>query len=438
MIGESTVTIVLKKRTLENTGGAMMQSAYPVRTILIAIFLLMGGSGFLSTLIAVRLETAGASAGVIGLVATSYFGGLMLGSLRVERVISRIGHIRAFAAFVTVYSASSLTYAIFDNPGIWTVLRFVDGFAMAGVFVCLESWLNQQASPKNRSAVLALYMIALYSGQAAGQFLLNLGDNAPDLPFMISAILLSIALLPVLLTRMEQPRIDAVAPFSLKRLYKVSPLGIIGTLITGAMLGAFYALGAVYIQRIGMGLSQVALFTSWVIAGGVALQYPLGLLSDRFDRRLVVIACFLAAALVCGPVAFSELGAGWTIGLGSLFGGFAFALYPLCVAHSNDHLSEDERIGASSGLVLTYSAGAMAGPLVGSAGMGALGPGGLFVAIGGLATVGALFGVWRSFARAAVPADDQQSVQSLPRTTPMAAVLEAEQDGAGADPKTIS
>lgn len=406
----------------------MITSVYPVRALLLAIFLLMAGSGFLSTLLAVRLEAAGASAGIIGLVATAYFGGLMLGSMRVERIISRIGHIRAFAAFVTVYSATSLTYAIIGNPGVWTILRFIDGFAMAGVFVCLESWLNQQASPKNRSAVLAFYMIALYLGQAIGQFLLNLGDNAPDLPFMVSAILLSTALLPILLTRMEQPRIEAVAPFSLKRLYEVSPLGIIGTLITGVMLGAFYALGAVYIQRIGMGLSQVALFTSCVIAGGVALQYPLGILSDRFDRRLVVIACFLATALVCAPIVLLDMSATGTILLGSLFGGFAFALYPLCVAHSNDHLSEGERIGASSGLVLTYSAGAVAGPLVGSAGMGTFGPAGLFAVMGSSALVGCIFGIWRVFASPAVPASDQQSFQSLPRTTPMAAVLESENE----------
>lgn len=410
-----------------------MSSAYPIRGLLLAIFLLMAGSGFLSTLLAVRLEDSGTSAGIIGLVATSYFGGLMLGSVRVERVISRIGHIRAFAACVTIYSASSLTYAIIDNAAVWTMLRFIDGFAMAGVFVCLESWLNQQASAQNRSAVLAFYMIALYSGQAAGQFLLNLGDKAPDLPFMVSAILLSISLLPILLTRIEQPRIEAVAPFSLKRLYKVSPLGIVGTLVTGAMLGAFYALGAVYSQRIGMGLSQVSLFTSCVIAGGVALQYPLGILSDRFDRRLVVIACFLAAALVCAPMVLLDVGAMGTIALGSLFGGFAFALYPLCVAHSNDHLSEDDRIGASSGLVLTYSAGAVAGPLVGSAGMGVLGPAGLFMVMGALALLGGLFGIWRAFARAAVPAEDQQVFQSLPRTTPMAAVLEAEASTARTD-----
>lgn len=404
-----------------------MSSALPLRPLLLAIFVLMAGSGFLSTLIAIRLELAGASALLIGLVATSYFGGLMVGSLRVERAIARIGHIRAFAAFVTVYSATSLSYAIFDYPVIWTILRFVDGFVMAGVFVCLESWLNQKASPESRSTALAVYMIALYCGQAAGQFLLNLGNSSPDLPFMVSAILLSVALLPVLLTRLEQPRIETVSPFSIRRLYKVSPLGIVGTLVNGAILGAFYALGAVYIQRIGMELSQVALFTSCVIAGGVALQYPLGILSDRFDRRLVVIACFLAVAAICAPLSLFVLPSLGTIALGSLFGGFAFALYPLCVAHSNDHLDDRERIGASSGLVLTYSAGAVAGPLLGSAGMGALGPQGLFGVIGTLALIGGIFGIWRSFVRPSVPAEDQQAFQSLPRTTPMAAVLEGEE-----------
>lgn len=405
----------------------MLASAISVRALLIAIFILMIGSGFLSTLIAVRLEQAGVAALLIGLAATSYFSGLTLGSLRVESLIARIGHIRSFAAFVTVYSASSLTYAIIDHISIWIVLRFVDGFTMAGVFVCLESWLNRQATPTNRSAILASYMIALYLGQAAGQFLLNLGENAPDLPFMISAVLLSIALLPVLLTRMEQPQLEHFVPFSLRRLYDASPLGIFGTLATGAMLGAFYAMGAVYVQRIGMELSQVALFTSSVIAGGVALQYPLGMLSDRFDRRRVIIACFLVVTAISAALAFFPLPPVGTIALGSLFGGFAFALYPLCVAHSNDHLGEEERVGASSGLVLAYSAGAMAGPIIGSAGMGLLGPEGLFVVIGGIAAMGAIFGMLRTLARGSVPPLEQQAFQSLPRTTPMAAVLEVEE-----------
>ena len=395
------------------------------RTFLLAIFMLMAGSGFLSTLIAIRLEVAGAGSLVIGFVATAYFGGLMLGALRVSALIVRIGHIRAFAAFVTIYSASSLIYAIVDWPMAWTLLRFVDGFVMSGVFVCLESWLNRVARPDNRSAILAAYMIALYAGQAVGQFLLNLQDNAPALPFMLSAILLSLSALPVVLTRIDQPRIEDAAPFSLKRLYAASPLGIVGTLATGMMLAAFYAMGAVFVQRIGLPLSQVALFTSCVIAGGVVLQYPLGLLSDRFDRRRVIVACLLAAAALCIVLALIRGQAAIFIG-GALFGGFAFALYPLCVAHSNDHLDESERVGASSGLVLVYSAGAVAGPMLGSTGMAVLGPAGLFVVIGVIAGAAALFGLWRSAIADSVPSSDQQAFRPLPRTTPMASVLEDE------------
>lgn len=404
----------------------MLAPLLPVRTLLLAIFMLMAGSGFLSTLVAVRLELAGASALTIGLVGTAYFGGLVFGSLRVPSLIGRIGHIRAFAACVTVFSASGLAYALLREPIWWGVLRFVDGVAMAGVFVCLESWLNRQAAPQSRSMILAAYMVSLYGGQAAGQFLLNLGQDQPDLPFMLSAIVLSLALLPVLLTQLEQPRVEKIKPFSLRRLYAASPLGIVGVIINGAILGAFYALGSVYVQRLGMNLSQVALFTSCVIMGGVALQTPLGLLSDRFDRRRVVIFCFFAVAVISASIAFLPLPQVALFGLGALFGGFAFALYPLCVAHSNDHLQEDERLGASSGLVLAYSAGAVMGPMLGSTGMTALGPAGLFVLIGALGVGGGAFGLYRLLVAEPVGRADQQFFRGLPRTSPMVAVLEAE------------
>lgn len=406
----------------------MIGSLLSVRTLLLAIFVLMAGSGFLSTLIAIRLEQGGHNSLVIGLAATAYFGGLAYGAMRVTPIISRIGHIRAFAAFVSIYSASSLTYAITDIPAIWMVLRFMDGFVMSGVFVCLESWLNRVAKPDNRSTILAAYMIALYAGQAIGQFLLNLQDNSPALPFMLSAILLSLAVLPVVLTPIEQPTIEKVAPFSLKRLFEASPLGFIGTLTTGVVLGAFYGLGAVFVQRIGMPLSQVALFTSCVIAGGVALQYPLGMLSDRFDRRRVIIGCMFAGAALSAVLAMASGPAALFVP-GALFGGFAFALYPLCVAHSNDHLDESERVGASSGLVLVYSAGAVAGPMLGSSAMSLLGPWGLFAAIGAVSLAAAIYGLWRTVVSTPVPSADQQDFQSLPRTTPMASVLE--DDGTG-------
>ena len=404
----------------------MLAPLLSVRTLLLAIFIMMAGSGVLSTLIAVRLELAGANALTIGVVGTAYFAGLMVGSLRISALVGRIGHIRAFAACVTVFSASSLGYALVLDPVWWGALRFVDGFALAGVFVCLESWLNRQATPHSRSMILAAYMICLYGGQAGGQFLLNLGQGRPDLPFMVSAILLSLALLPVVLTRLDQPQVETIKPFSLRRLYDASPLGIVGVIVNGAMLGAFYALGSVYVQRMGMSLSQVALFTSSVIAGGVAMQTPLGLLSDRLDRQRVIIFCFLAVTAIAAFLAFLALPRFALFGFGALFGGFAFALYPLCVAHSNDHLDEDERLGASSGLILCYSAGAVLGPMLGSTGMTAFGPAGLFILIGALGAAGAGFGMYRLIVSRPVEAVDQQSFRGLPRTGPMVAVLETE------------
>ena len=405
----------------------MLAAFTNVRTFLLAIFLIMAGSGFLSTLIAIRLEREGTSTLAIGLVGTAYFAGLTIGSLRASRLIAEIGHVRSFAVFVSTFSASSLAYAIQQNVPYWMLLRFIDGFVVSGVYICLESWLNEQADHKSRSSVLAGYMVALYTGQALGQFLLTAGRDAPALPFMFSAILLSLAALPVLLTQVAQPRIEGMKAMSVRRLYDLSPLGVVGTVTTGVMLGAFYALGAVFVRQLGMSLAQVALFTSCAIAGGVVLQWPLGMLSDRFDRRRVIVACFAMAVAVCAVIAFNSAPGPHLFALGALFGGTAFALYPLCVAHSNDQLRTDERVSASGGLVLSYSAGAMVGPMVGSAGMAAFGPAGLYGAIGATALLTFVFGVWRLFAGDIVPSGDQQAFQTMARTTAISAQVQPDE-----------
>ena len=402
----------------------MLSAIAPVRTLLLAIFMLMAGSGFMATLIGVRLERAGSSALVVGAVGTAYFVGLVIGSVKAGAVVGRVGHIRAFAAFVSLFSASTLSYAIHRDPVLWSALRLIDGFCVAGVYVCLESWLNERAESETRGTVLAGYMIALYIGQALGQFLLNIGDAKPSLPFAIASILISLAAIPVALTRIAAPPLERVEALAIRDLYAVSPLGVVGASVTGLMLGAFYALGAVYARRIGMELSEIAVFMSTAIIGGVALQWPLGLLSDRFDRRRVIVMAF-AGTLVAGLGLFVfEAPRALLLALAATFGGLSFALYPLCVAQANDRLPAEQRVSASGTLVLVYSAGAAAGPLAGAAAMTLAGPTGLFLFIAVCAGGALLFGFWRQVTVLPVPADAQGSYQILPRTTPMSAALD--------------
>lgn len=413
----------------------MIASALSVRSLLLAIFMLMAGGGVMTTLVGVRLEGAGHGAVAIGLVATAYFAGLTLGSLRIGRVIQQVGHIRTFSAVVSLLSASTLAYALHQHPAFWFVLRLIDGLCVAGVFVCLESWLNERADAANRGSVLAAYMIALYAGQAAGQFLLNLA-GAPVMPFVVASILISLAVLPVALTRLSGPVTAEQAPLSARRLYVASPLGLVGVGATGLMLGAFYGLGPVFARGLGMTLSSTALFMSVAIAGGVALQWPLGWLSDRFERRGVIVGVLGGAAATGGALAFAGAPGALMMLLVALFGGFTFALYPLCVAHTNDHLTSGERVGASGGLVLAYSLGAALGPMSGSLAMLALGPGGLFVWTGSCAAAALIFGLWRQRRRGPVPQAEQQPYQLLPRTTPMAAALDPLASEEQAQPST--
>jgi MFS family permease len=398
-----------------------------VVALLASVGLLMAGSGPLTTLISLRLEALGTASLAIGAIMAAYFAGLTLGALLAYRIVLRAGHIRAFAAFAAVASAIALAYPLVAHPLPWAALRLIEGFCMAGIFICVESWLNERAAPAQRGKILAMYMICLYLGQAAGQLLLGF-DAGPGQPqvFMLVSMLMSVAILPVALTRQAPPALPDIASFSVRRLYRTSPLGMVGTVASGLVLGAVYSLGPVFARGVaGLDAGGAARFMSVLILGGVLLQWPLGRLSDSFDRRRVIVGTMAALVAAAAIVPLLAAGAGWALfGATALFGGFAFALYPLCVGHMNDHLQRQDRVAASGGLVLAYSAGATAGPLAASATMSALGASGLFVFITGIAAVALAFGLWRMLARAPVPSERQGRFQLLPRTTPASAPLD--------------
>jgi MFS family permease len=402
----------------------MLAAILPVRSLLLAIFMLMAGSGFLATLISLRLERAGVGTMAIGMVATAYFAGLVIGALRAGDVVRRVGHIRAFAAFVSLLSASTLAYVLLDHPLLWAGLRLVDGVCVAGVFICLESWLNDRAETQTRGSILAAYMVALYSGQALGQLLLGASGALPAIPFQVASIFISLAIIPLCLTRSSAPAPVEAGDFSIRTLLAASPLGVVGAVATGMMLGAFYGLAAVYARRLGLDLGATASFMMIVILGGVILQWPLGRLSDIYDRRRVIVWIFASVLVVSLTLPLLASGGLLLMLLGAAFGGLSFALYPLCVAHCNDRLLATERVAASGRLVLLYSLGAVLGPLGAAALMTVTGAGGLFLFTGLCAGLTFTFGIWRQAASAAVPARYQQDFQIVPRTTPTASLLD--------------
>lgn len=403
---------------------SMLAAISPVRSLLLAIFMLMAGNGFMPTLLSLRLDRAGQSTMVIGAVATVYFGGLVIGALQSGRVVRRVGHIRAFAAFVALLSASTLGYAQFGHPVFWVGLRLIDGFCVAGVFVCLESWLNERADTQTRGSILAAYMVALYCGQAVGQLLLRTSGELPAAPFQLASMLISLAIIPLCLTRNSAPPPAEATAFGIRTLFTASPLGAVGAVTTGLMLGAFYGLAAVQVRRLGLDLTETASFMMIVILGGVALQWPLGRLSDRYDRRQIIVLSFATTLCVSLSISFLPSGGSWLLILGAMFGGLSFALYPLCVAHCNDRLHATERVAASGRLVLLYSIGAALGPIGGAVFMTAWDTGGLFLFVALCAGATAAFGMWRQKITVPVPAPAQQEFQILPRTTPMASLLD--------------
>ncbi|SDD96976.1 MFS transporter [Rhodospira trueperi] len=412
-----------------------------IASLLVGVSIMFLGQGLLGTLLGVNLAGTDLPSTVSGLVMSGYFLGLVLGSLFAIHIIRGVGHIRAFSALASIFSAAALTHAYFNDPILWGVLRVIAGFCMAGLLMCTESWLNEKATRETRGTVLSLYMIATYLPQGLAQFLLQVGETTSFVLYALVSILMSMALVPVALTRMPGPALPTPRRFGIVRLFQISPTGVMGCLGSGLALGAFYGVGPLFARNMGLDLSSTAAFMSAVILGGLVLQWPLGWISDRFDRRPVIIVVSLAMAATSAGLVALAMGdlldmSDWAsvlglLGLAALFGALASTLYPLAIALANDWIDPQDLVPASGGLLLAYSVGAVAGPIIASVLMDLMGPSGLFVLVVGVGVVVAAFTWMRLMVRESVPMEEQAPVQMVPRMTAVAYTMlpDDEEDG---------
>jgi len=393
----------------------MLQTARAVLTLLLSYGLLIVANGLIGTLLGVRAIIEGFSAQVTGLIMTGYFIGLFLGAVLAIRVVANVGHIRAFAAFASVMSVTALGHVLLVDPIAWFFLRIATGFCMAGMVMVVESWLNERADNRSRGQVMALYMITHYLSAGLGQFLLPLADPARFQLFTIVSIIYSIALVPMLLSRAAAPRPAAPERASFSQLWGNSPLGFVGAVSSGLNNSAVYALGAVFAKQIGLSLAQTSMFMASIIFGGMALQWPIGRLSDHIDRRWVLIGVAMTAAVASLLVAQATGGTLWVLFLAAgLFGGASFTVYSQCIAHSNDFADPDRRAQVSGGLLMAYACGAVTGPVLAGAIMQAYNPQAMFYYTGAVNTGLVLFALYRTSIRATLEASKRKGVINLP------------------------
>ena len=346
--------------------------------------------GLFSTLLAIRTDIEAFSITVTGFIMSSYFVGLLLGALFSVKLVIRVGHIRAFGVYASIMSTAAIIHVIVIDPLVWAIVRAVCGFCMAGLILITEAWLNERATNKVRGQLLAVYMATGYGFSGLGQFILPLADPAGFKLFGFISIVFSLALVPVLLTRAPSPRAATRERISPLELYRISPVAAVGTFLAGMLNSAFYSMGPLFTRQIGLSLTATSAFMASVILGGLLLQMPIGRLSDRFDRRKVLIGNALVTALACiavlvtvsnlAPSNASSGETGWSLYIaGALYGSLAFTMYSLCAAQANDLTPPDKLIQTAGGLLLAFGTGAIFGPLVGGLFMQLAGPQSLFV-----------------------------------------------------------
>lgn len=393
---------------------AALTAAVP---LFVGIGMLMLGAGLQSSLLGVRGSLEGFGTTTVGVIMSAYYVGYLVGSVSATRLVAGVGHIRVFAALASVASSAVLLHALFVEPVGWVVFRAASGFCFAGLYIVAESWLNDSATNETRGSMLSIYMVMVSGGLAAGQLLLNVAPIDGFELFLMVSVLVSLALVPTALSRRANPRLIEPVAVSLRDVYRAAPLGVVGVALVGAASGAIYGMGVVYAQLVGLSLGMTSLFMLTAILAGAIVQWPIGLLSDRIDRRRVIAAAAGLATVASGIGVLDPSGVVLLVTVG-VVGAGSFPLYALLNAYTNDWIAAERMVGAGSRLVLVNGIGAVGGPVVASIAMYRIGAEGFFWFLAVVHAAIAAYALYRLTRRAAAPVADRSHFVVLPANEP--------------------
>jgi len=363
-----------------------------------------------------------------GILMSAYFIGYSIGANIVPNLVSKVGHIRVFAAFASTASLSILIHATFVNPIVWCFARFLTGISIVGIFIVVESWLNDRANNRTRGKLLSIYMFITFFSMAFGSLLLNISNPKNFEPFILISLLLSIALVPILLVKRKAPQFKKITPIKIKELYKISPMGVFTSFCTGLIHSAIFSLTAVYAAKMNFNIFEISLLIFSIIISGALFQWPLGYLSDKINRRTVIIISSLAASIFgflaiisVGPVPeIMHLSVDWKTNkifffiFVTIFAGFSLPIYAINIALTNDYISKDKFVAAGGGLQLVMGLGAIGGPITCTIFMNFFGANGFFIYLIIFHIIISLFGFYRMTVRR-VGENPENTFTPLPR-----------------------
>ncbi len=398
-----------------------MHAIIAVSALLVGIAIILMGNGLLGTLLGVRGGLEGFSTSTLGLIMGVYFAGYVAGTMVVPGMIRQVGHIRIFTALASIASIATLTHGLVVHPVSWMLGRAITGFCIVGMYIAIESWLNSQTDNNSRGHIFSAYMTTTLVGLGIGQVLLLTGDVDTLFLFALASVLLSLGLVPVALTRVREPMIEDVERLGLRKLYEASPSGMVSSFFSGIGAGALWGLGPVFASGIGLDKLGVSGFMALTILGGVLLIWPIGKLSDRYDRRIVLLWICLAttvAASLC--LWLVQAGPGWVMLGGFLYGAFTFSIFSLAVAHTNDHIEYSQMLESTASLQMLWGTGAVIGPIVAGSFMQWTGPTAFLPFLAVAALIPAIFIRYRMVVSEPVAAEEQGDYVAQFATSPVA------------------